>query len=145
MDYFKSTLVLFVALLHATSSIVSLTHSRYQYIRAPILSATSDSIGSDDAAFWSDKEKYILSGEVFLKEKFVEIDKKRSKEEMDMKFMEAETLRIKEEKEDLRRKEEDLKKRYNDAVTESTASVPKNSVSGDDSNNSKKVLHSALL
>ena len=140
MDYFKSTLVLFVALLHATSSIVSLTHSRYQYIRAPILSATSDSIGSDDAAFWSDKEKYILSGEVFLKEKFVEIDKKRSKEEMDMKFMEAETLRIKEVKEDLRRKEEDLKKRYNDAVTESTASVPKNSVSGDDSNNSKKVL-----
>ena len=39
----------------------------------------SDS-NEDDLKFWGDKEKYILSGEVALKEKFIEIDNKRSQE-----------------------------------------------------------------
>lgn len=39
----------------------------------------SDS-NEDDLKFWGDKEKYILSGEVALKEKFIEIDYKRSQE-----------------------------------------------------------------
>ena len=33
---------------------------------------------------------YILIGEVFLKGKFVEIDRKRTKEEMDVEFKERE-------------------------------------------------------
>ena len=137
MDQFKSVLVLFIALFHATSSIVSLKYSRYQCLRASVFYATVSATGNDDASFWEGKEKYILSGEVFLKEKFVEIDRKRTKEEMDVEFKEREALRIKEEELKSRKEEEDLNKRSDDA---SAATSPKNSVSDDDSNSSKKVL-----
>ena len=79
MDGFKSVLVL--ALLHSSICLVSYRHSRHKYSSPSLLSAEGKgSSSSDDSLFWSDKDKYILSGEVFLKEKFVEIDNLRAKE-----------------------------------------------------------------
>ena len=73
--------LIFVSLLQKLNSLrlpSNLRPSRlYSNLSSKPLGSDSN---EDDLKFWGDKEKYILSGEVALKEKFIEIDNKRSQE-----------------------------------------------------------------
>jgi Protein of unknown function (DUF1350) len=89
--------VLVAALIQSSSSLrYSSCNSRARLQILPAAAARSDS-NNDDSLFWSDKENYILSGEVALKEKFVEIDNKRAREIAMKKQMDAE-IALEEEK-----------------------------------------------
>lgn len=82
--------VLVAALIQSSSSLRhSSCNSRARLQLAPA-AATGGDLNNDDSMFWSDKENYILSGEVALKGKFVEIDKKRAREIAMKKQMDAE-------------------------------------------------------
>jgi hypothetical protein len=89
--------VLVAALIQSSSSLrYSSCNSRARLQILQAAAARSDS-NNDDSLFWSDKENYILSGEVALKEKFVEIDNKRAREIAMKKQMDAE-IALEEEK-----------------------------------------------
>jgi hypothetical protein len=73
--------LIFASLIQKLNCLRHPTNHRSLHLYSNLLakSPKSDS-NEDDLKFWGDKEKYILSGEVALKEKFIEIDNKRSKE-----------------------------------------------------------------
>jgi Protein of unknown function (DUF1350) len=89
--------VLVAALIQSSSSLrYSSCNSRARLQNLPAAAAGGDS-NNDDSLFWRDKENYILSGEVALKEKFVEIDNKRAREIAMKKQKDAE-IALEEEK-----------------------------------------------
>ena len=106
MGGFKA--ILFLVLVQRFSSLFHTT--RYQSVRTAHLSATAnDKQGKDDdSTFWNDKDKYILSGEVALKGKFIEIDNKRAKETAQKILDEAEAEAVEKTKKEARMRVEDV-------------------------------------
>lgn len=71
--------VLVAALIQSSSSLRHSPYSSRARLQLLAVAAGGES-NNDDSVFWSDKENYILSGEVALKGKFVDIDNKRAKD-----------------------------------------------------------------
>ena len=136
MDIFKCVIIF--TLLQASSCLVSFK-SRYLSSTSLIFFAAAGGTDNnyDEKAFWSDKEKYILSGEVALKETFVEIDIKRSKDLVEKQRDEAANIKM---RDDMRKKSIDDRLPEFVAV-EDNFDIPKKIIHDDDTTSSKsKVL-----